>query len=280
VEVTGAIAVVRDRVRSARHEGRCIELVPTMGAFHEGHLALMRQARGAGGFVVVSLFVNPTQFRPGEDLSTYPREPERDRALAESEHVDLLFVPAVEEIYPPGFQTRVEVDALSRPLCGASRPGHFQGVATVVTKLFQIAQPDLAYFGEKDFQQLRLVERLVADLNMPVEIVPVPIVREADGVAMSSRNRLLSPEDRMAAQAIPRARAASLATFRSGERNAATIRSAALEALEAEPRCRADYVEVVDRETMAPIERCERPALLAIAAFFGQTRLIDNETLA
>jgi len=279
METVASIAAVRERLRTARRERRPIDLVPTMGAFHEGHLALMRRAAASGGFVVASLFLNPTQFRPGEDLASYPRDLARDQEKAARVGVELLFTPSVDEMYPPDFQTHVEVERISGPLCGATRPGHFRGVATVVTKLFQIVQPDRAYFGEKDFQQLRIIQRMTADLNIPVEIIPVPIVREADGLAMSSRNLMLSSEDRAAARALPEARAAVLAAFERGERHPTALRRVALDRLEAEPRCRVDYVEVVDRETLEPVERCERPTLLALAAFFGGTRLIDNAFL-
>lgn len=279
METVATVREARERITGARRQGQAIELVPTMGAFHAGHLALMRRAREAGGFLVVSLFVNPTQFGRGEDFTVYPRDLQRDQALAAAEGVQLIFAPSSEEMYPPAFQTTVEVAALSQPLCGGSRPGHFRGVATVVAKLFQILQPDRAYFGEKDFQQLRLVERMVSDLNMPVEIVPVPIVREADGLAMSSRNALLSPEDRAAARAVPEAWQAAVTAYAGGERNAAAIVEAARRRLAREPRCRIDYVAVVDRETLAPVERLDRPAQLALAAYFGTTRLIDNARL-
>lgn len=279
MEVVASVAAVREQVAAARGAGRAVELVPTMGAFHAGHLALMRRARDEGGLLVVSLFVNPTQFAPNEDFSRYPRDPERDRRLAQAEGVELIFSPDAAEMYPSGFSTHVEVEGLTDGLCGRSRPGHFRGVATVVTKLFQIFQPDRAYFGEKDFQQLRVVERLAADLNFPLRIVPVPIVREPDGVAMSSRNALLSPEDRRAARALPEAWQAALRAYEAGERDAGRLRAAALGRLEAEPRCRVDYVEVVDRESLQPLERVDRPVQLALAAFFGQTRLIDNARL-
>jgi pantoate--beta-alanine ligase len=279
METATRVNEVRERVRAARAAGRAVELVPTMGALHEGHAALIRRAVAAGGFTVVSLFVNPTQFGPGEDLDRYPRDLEGDWRQAAELGVDLLFAPPAEEIYPSGFQTRVEVERLSLPLEGASRPGHFRGVATVVTKLFQIVQPDRAYFGEKDFQQLRLVERLVRDLNMPVAIVPIQTVREADGLALSSRNRLLSSEERRAARAIPAAREAALQAFSAEERSAAALRRAALRPLEAEPLLRIDYVEVVDQQSLERIDRCDAPALLALAILAGRTRLIDNARL-
>jgi pantoate--beta-alanine ligase len=279
METVTTVREARDRIAAARRHGRAVELVPTMGSFHEGHLALMRQARAAGGYLVVSLFVNPTQFGKGEDFTVYPRDLERDQQLAAAEGAELIFAPSTAEMYPPGFQTAVEVVGLSQPLCGRSRPGHFRGVATVVTKLFQIVHPDRAYFGEKDFQQLRLVEQLVTDLNMPLNIVPVPTVREADGLAMSSRNALLSPKDRLAARAVPEAWQAALAEYRAGERRAAALVAAARRRLEAERGCQVDYVEVVDRETLAPVQLIDRPAQLALAARFGGVRLIDNARL-
>jgi pantoate--beta-alanine ligase len=250
-----------------------------MGAFHEGHLSLMRRARAECGFTVVSLFVNPTQFGPSEDLSRYPRDLGRDSALARGEGVDALFTPAVEEIYPPGFATYVEVERLGTGLCGRSRPHHFRGVATVVTKLLQIVQPNRAYFGRKDFQQLRLVQQLVSDLNIPTAIVPVPIVREPDGVAMSSRNAYLSPEQRVAARVLRRALLEAEAACAAGERDAATIQRRAQELVRAEPAAGLDYAEIVDAVSLEPVVTLERPALLALAAFFGPTRLIDNTVL-
>ncbi len=256
-----------------------VGLVPTMGAFHGGHLSLMRRARADADRVVVSLFVNPAQFGPGEDLNRYPRDPARDAALARSEGVDILFAPPVEAIYPPGFQTWVEVDELARPLCGAARPGHFRGVATVVTKLLQIVRPHRAYFGEKDYQQLKIVQRLVADLDMPVAIVPCPIVREPDGVALSSRNRRLTPEGRTAARALPESLSAATALFAASERAGPVLRAASLARLNAEPLVRVDYVEVVDAETLANLEQVDRPARLCVAALVGDVRLIDNAHL-
>jgi pantoate--beta-alanine ligase len=279
METVTTVAAVRDRVRAARAAGRTIALVPTMGAFHHGHLTLMRRAREGPAWVVVSLFVNPTQFNQRDDLDRYPRDPARDHCLAAAEGVELVFAPTPAEIYPAGYQTYVEPGPLSAPLCGATRPGHFRGVATVVTQLLNIVQPDRAYFGEKDFQQLRVIQQLVVDLKLPVTIVPVATVREADGLALSSRNALLAPAERQAARAMPAARQAALAAFSAGERDAAALRATALHVLRAEPLCRPDYVEVVDRETLQPLDRVDRPALLAFAAFFGSARLIDNAQL-
>jgi pantoate--beta-alanine ligase len=279
METLASICGVRESVRKARAAGFSVELIPTMGAFHEGHLELMRRAGGPERFVVVSLFLNPTQFNQSRDLETYPRDLASDLLRAESAGVDLVFTPAVEEMYPSGFQTWVDVERLSRPLCGAARPGHFRGVATVVAKLLQLVDPDRAYFGEKDFQQLRIVQQLVQDLNFRAEIVPVPTVREPDGLAMSSRNALLSPAERESARALPGARQAVLGAFAAGERHSAALLRGAKECLQRAPGCRIDYVEIVDRVSLEPLEVCTRPALFAAAAFFGSTRLVDNAQL-
>jgi pantoate--beta-alanine ligase len=279
VEVVTTVAALRERVSAARGAGHRIGVVPTMGAFHEGHLSLMRRARSECGFVVVTLFVNPTQFGPKEDLSRYPRDFQGDRAGAESTGVDLLFAPPVEEVYPAGFATYVSVERLTSSLCGASRPGHFRGVTTVVAKLFLMVQPDRAYFGEKDYQQLQVIRQMARDLDFPVEIVPCPIYREPDGLAMSSRNRYLSPEQRIAALALSRGLRSAEGRFAAGTRDADALTAAVRSILEAEPLARIDYVELVDAATLEPIERVERDALLAIAAFVGNTRLIDNVVL-
>jgi pantoate--beta-alanine ligase len=250
-----------------------------MGAFHEGHLSLMRRARAECSFVVVTLFVNPTQFGPQEDLSRYPRDPEGDRAMAEGTGADLLFAPPVEEVYPSGFATYVTVEALTQGLCGASRPTHFRGVTTVVAKLFNMLQPDRAYFGEKDYQQLQVIKRMTRDLDLPVEIVPCSIVREADGLAMSSRNRYLSPKQRESGLALSRGLAAARAAFTAGEREASRLINAAREVMEAAPGLRVDYVELADAENLAPVSLVTEPTLLAVAAYLGNTRLIDNTVL-
>jgi pantoate--beta-alanine ligase len=250
--------------------------VPTMGYLHEGHLSLVRRARAENDRVAVSIFVNPTQFGPHEDYARYPRDLERDLRLLEPLGVDLVFVPSVEEMYPPGFQTWVIVEEVSRPLEGASRPGHFRGVATVVTKLFNILQPDRAYFGQKDAQQTVVIRRMVQDLNIPVEIVICPTVREPDGLAMSSRNTYLNPEERRAATALFRALQAAKARYEAGERDAERLREAMREVIRAEPLARIDYVSVAHPETLQELERVEGPALLSLAVYIGTTRLIDN----
>jgi pantoate--beta-alanine ligase len=250
--------------------------VPTMGYLHEGHLSLVRRARAENDRVAVSIFVNPTQFGPHEDYARYPRDLERDLRLLEPLGVDLVFVPSVEEMYPPGFQTWVIVEEVSRPLEGASRPGHFRGVAMVVAKLFNILQPDRAYFGQKDAQQTVVIRRMVQDLNIPVEIVICPTVREPDGLAMSSRNTYLNPEERRAATVLFRALQAAKARYEAGERDAERLREAMREVIRAEPLARIDYVSVAHPETLQELERVEGPALLSLAVYIGTTRLIDN----
>ena len=250
--------------------------VPTMGYLHEGHLSLVRRARAENDRVAVSIFVNPTQFGPHEDYARYPRDLERDLRLLEPLGVDLVFVPSVEEMYPPGFQTWVIVEEVSRPLEGASRPGHFRGVTTVVAKLFNILQPDRAYFGQKDAQQTVVIRRMVQDLNIPVEIVICPTVREPDGLAMSSRNTYLNPEERRAATVLFRALQAAKARYEAGERDAEGLREAMRGVIRAEPLARIDYVSVADPETLQELERVEGPALLSLAVYIGTTRLIDN----
>ncbi len=250
--------------------------VPTMGYLHEGHLSLVRRARAENDHVAVSIFVNPTQFGPHEDYNRYPRDLERDLRLLEPLGVDLVFAPSVEEMYPPGFQTWVIVEEVSRPLEGAARPGHFRGVATVVTKLFNIVQPDRAYFGQKDAQQAVVIRRMVQDLNIPVEIVVCPTVREPDGLAMSSRNTYLNPEERRAATVLFRALQAAKARYEQGERDAERLREAMREVIQAEPLARLDYVSVADPETLQELDRVEDRALLSLAVYIGKTRLIDN----
>lgn len=279
MDIVSTVSELRDRVRRARAEGLTIGVVPTMGAFHEGHLELMRRARSECGYVVVTLFVNPTQFGANEDLSRYPRDLEADAAGAGSTGADVLFAPPVEEVYPPGSRTWVTVEGLTAGLCGASRPTHFRGVTTVVAKLFNMVLPDRAYFGEKDFQQLRVIRQMTRDLDFPIQIVPCPIVRESDGLAMSSRNRYLSPEQRGAGLVLRRALLAAEAAFLSGERDGERLRAMARRTLEGEPRVKLDYLELVDTEELEPVVRVDSPALMAGAIFVGSTRLIDNLVL-
>jgi pantoate--beta-alanine ligase len=267
------------RIWRSQQASRSVGFVPTMGYLHEGHLALVRRARAENETVVVSIFVNPLQFGPQEDYDRYPRDLDRDLYLLERESVDAVFAPSVSEMYPSGFSTAVVVTGpIAERLEGEARPGHFRGVATVVTRLFGLVQPQRAYFGWKDAQQVLVVQRLVQDLALPVDIVPLPTVREADGLAMSSRNVYLSPGERVAASAIPRALFAALERFRSGERAAAALRDLVRRTLTTTP-VRLEYVSVSDLETFQEVEYVERPALLLVAAWIGTTRLIDNVLL-
>ncbi len=280
MRVVGTVAELREWSRGVRQAGGAVGLVPTMGALHEGHLSLVREAERRGDRVAVSVFVNPTQFGPGEDFERYPRTFEADCAMLEREGVEVVFAPGVGEMYPAGAAaTFVEVAGLSDRLDGASRPGHFRGVATVVTKLFAASEPERAYFGQKDAAQVAVLRRMVADLLLPVDLVVCPIVREADGLAMSSRNRYLSAEERGRALALSRAVRAGEAAFRAGERGAERVADAARRELESAPGVRVDYVAVVDWATLEPVERVEAGCLLAVAAWVGQTRLLDNAIL-
>jgi len=273
------IAEMRAACAEARRGGKRLGFVPTMGALHEGHLSLVRAARAQCDAVAVSIFVNPTQFGPNEDFSKYPRSFERDRELLEAEGVDSLFAPSVEEMYPKGAVTFVTVEGLSGKLCGRSRPGHFRGVTTVVAKLFNIVQPDLAFFGQKDAAQVVIVKKMVRDLDLPVEIVVCPIVREADGLALSSRNAYLDAEQRRSATVLCRALRQVEELAGKGERRSAALIEAAQRVFREEPSVRVDYVEIVDNESLDPVEDVSRGALVAVAAFVGATRLIDNIVL-
>jgi pantoate--beta-alanine ligase len=288
------IVPLREQLKDARFtaakEGKQIKvaLVPTMGYLHEGHASLLRKARAENDLVVLSIFVNPIQFGPNEDFERYPRDPEKDRALAEREGVDFVFLPTVEEMYPEPTRTHIKVDGLTDVLCGASRPGHFDGVTTVVGKLFHIVQPDRAYFGQKDAQQVAVITRMVEDLNFDIEVIPCPIVREADGLALSSRNVYLSPEERQAALVLSRsledarAKAEGQTPVTAGE-----LREEIREKISAEPLANIDYVEVSDFPELSPLAEDERVdaagrqkgVLIAVAVKFGTTRLIDNVIL-
>jgi pantoate--beta-alanine ligase len=276
VIVVETIADVRAACNDVRARGGTVGFVPTMGYFHEGHRSLMRAARTAHDAVVVSLFVNPTQFGPNEDLDAYPRDLDADRAVAIAEGVDVLFMPGVAEMYPEGARTSVHVAELTEGLCGASRPGHFDGVTTVVAKLFSIVGPCTAYFGRKDAQQLAVVRRMTADLDLPVAVVGCPLIREPDGVAMSSRNAYLSSDDRRRATVLIRALRSAADAVISGERDAAALREVLAGVLATEPAVRVDYAEIVDASTLQRVERIERDTLIALAASVGTTRLIDN----
>jgi pantoate--beta-alanine ligase len=270
---------MRARSLAWRQAGQEIALVPTMGYFHEGHLSLMRYGRDRGGRVVVSLFVNPTQFGPNEDLARYPRNLEGDAALAGEVGVDALYTPGAAAMYPEGYQTYVTVENLAKPLCGASRPGHFRGVATVVLKLFNQVQPHLAIFGEKDYQQLAVINRMVADLNVPVEIVGRPIVREADGLALSSRNTYLSPEERRSALCLSRALTAARRLVSARKNHREEILAVVRQLISQEPHTRIDYLALVNPDTLEDVETVSGSARLALAVWVGNTRLIDNALL-
>ncbi len=267
---------MRARVEDLRRDGRVIAVVPTMGALHEGHLELLRNARKRADIVILTIFVNPTQFGPNEDLAKYPRDEAGDLAKAQTCGIDLAFCPDASAMYPQGAQTFIEVRELQQPLCGVSRPGHFAGVATIVAKLFHITKPHVAVFGEKDYQQLAVIRRMVRDLDFGIEIVSQPIIREADGLAMSSRNAYLSPEGRQTALGLSRGLAAAEALVRSGERDAAKLVAAATAQLAG---ARIDYVELRDATELSEVTTLAQPAVLAVAAFVGATRLIDNRVL-
>lgn len=274
--VEETIAGVRAAVEAARRAGHRIGLVPTMGALHAGHAALIRAARAECGFVVVSIFVNPKQFGPREDYQKYPRTPEADRELAADAGADLIFAPSVAEMYPEPALTIVEVQELSAVLCGPGRPGHFRGVCTVVTKLFNIVRPDLAVFGAKDYQQAVIVRQLVRDLNFPITIRVEPTVREPDGLALSSRNRYLSAEERAEARRIYWALRGVARRAEAGEVDVARLEAALETELADIPGARVEYARIMDAETLQPMTRLDRPAVAAVAVWLGTTRLIDN----
>jgi pantoate--beta-alanine ligase len=279
--VVTAVAPLREAVADARRRGLSVGLVPTMGALHEGHLSLIAAARAETGCVVVSIFVNPTQFGPREDFGRYPRPLGRDLELCGRAGVDLVFHPEPAVMYPPGYRTFVEVTGLQDVLEGAARPGHFRGVATVVLKLFNLVGPDRAYFGQKDGQQARLIRQMVHDLNVPVEVRVVPTVREPDGLALSSRNQYLEADQRRRAAVLYRALAEARARIEAGERDAARVRRAMADLITATPGAVLDYAAVVDADTLEPLDSLPpgRPVLLALAVKFGATRLIDNVPL-
>jgi pantoate--beta-alanine ligase len=274
------IGGMKAEARGQSAAGRTIGLVPTMGALHEGHLSLVRESLRSAAVTVVSVFVNPLQFGAGEDFTKYPRDIEQDAALLEKEGVDVLFLPEAAEMYPPGFQTAVEVARLQENLCGASRPGHFKGVATVVLKLLNIVRPDFAFFGQKDAQQAVVLMRLAADLNLDVAVRIMPIVREPDGLAMSSRNAYLSPTERRAAPVLSRSLAEARRVFEAGERRAAEITGRVRDVIAGEPAARTDYIETVGWPDLACLDIIDRDALVALAVRIGGTRLIDNTILS
>ncbi len=279
MKICSTISETRAACRDARASRKRLGVVPTMGALHEGHLSLVRAAKAQYDAIAVSIFVNPTQFGPTEDLSKYPRQFDRDRQLLEKEGVEILFAPSVEEIYPHNQVSWVLVEGLSEKLDGRSRPGHFRGVTTIVAKLFNILEPDAAFFGQKDAAQLAVIRRMVRDLNSPVEIVACPIVRESDGLAMSSRNAYLNREERGRALVLERSLQQVQREFQAGERIAAKLISAAKEVFAREPQVVLDYFEIVDPDTLDPVERISQKTLVAVAAYIGSTRLIDNLVL-
>jgi len=279
MRVVEGVDAMRAEAAEARAEGKKISFVPTMGALHDGHRALLRRARGLGGLLVMSIFVNPAQFGPGEDYEEYPRDTEGDLETARKEGVDVVFMPAPVEIYPAGFSEWVEPGPLAERLCGASRPGHFRGVATVVARLFEIVAPDVAFFGLKDYQQLLVIRRMVRELGLGVRIEGVETVREADGLAMSSRNSYLAPEERRAALCIPRALSAAREAFEAGTRSGGAIIEKMKKIIENQPGAVIEYISVSDPETLEELEDIKGRALAALAVRIGRTRLIDNALL-
>lgn len=273
------VATIAETRAALRELPRPHGLVPTMGYLHEGHLSLVRQARADNATVSASIFVNPTQFGPSEDFTTYPRNEERDLALLAKAGTDLVYMPPVDAVYPPGFDTYVTVGALTEPLEGEARPGHFRGVATVVAKLFNVLQPDRAYFGQKDAQQALVITKMAHDLDFPVEVVVMPTIRESDGLALSSRNVYLSPPERQAALSLSRALQAAERLYQSGERDAARLRGAMSAILAAEPLAVPEYVSVADSRTLLELDTIDGPALASLAVRVGRTRLIDNVVL-
>ena len=280
MQIIKTVEELRPIIQEWRSQGLSVGLVPTMGYLHAGHKSLIVKAVSENDRVVVSDFVNPTQFGANEDLSTYPRDLERDAAVCQEAGASLVFHPEPEEMYAPDSCTFVDMDSLTKGLCGKSRPTHFRGVCTVVCKLFHIVTPDRAYFGQKDAQQLAVIRRMVRDLNFGISIVGCPIVREADGLAMSSRNAYLGEEERKAALILHSSLALGEKMLEDGERDARKVREAILGRLNTEPLARVDYVELVDAESLEPVEKAEKPILAAIAVYIGQTRLIDNFTFA
>lgn len=276
MKVVTTVAEVREVVKAWKKEGKTVGFVPTMGYLHEGHGSLISAARKGNDKVVVSIFVNPMQFGPTEDLESYPRDLEKDSAYCESLGADLIFHPEASEMYQEGFSTYVDMSVLTEELCGLSRPVHFRGVCTVVSKLFHIVQPDRAYFGQKDAQQLAIIRHMVEDLNMDIEIIGCPIVREEDGLAKSSRNTYLSKEERQAALVLSKSIFYGRKMVEDGETDAKVVLKAMKEMIEKEPLAKIDYVKAVDARTMQQIDTVQKPMLVAIAVYIGKTRLIDN----
>jgi len=279
VEVFTTVKEMKAYVRAVKQRRETICLVPTMGYLHKGHTDLMRMGRGLADHLVISIFVNPTQFGPKEDLAKYPRDFERDSGLAEEVGVECIFYPETLEMYPPGYATYVNVEEITETLCGLSRPTHFRGVTTVVAKLFNIVEPDVSVFGEKDYQQLTVIRKMVKDLDMNVRVVSHPTVREDDGLAMSSRNRYLSPSQRKNALVLIGSLRRARELVRGGEHDAAKIQAMAVDMISSTPECAVDYVEIVDPDTLCPVDRIDGRAVMALAVKVGSTRLIDNAEL-
>jgi pantoate--beta-alanine ligase len=276
MEVIKTINKMKEMVSRTRRVGKTIAFVPTMGYFHDGHLSLMKEGRRRGDLLIVSLFVNPTQFSPSEDFKNYPRDFERDGKMAEEVGVDILFTPDADEMYPSDYQTIVRVERVTQGLCGKSRPTHFQGVATVVLMLFEIVMPHVAIFGEKDYQQLITIQQMVRDLHLSVEVVGMPTIRESDGLAMSSRNQYLHPEERKAALALCRSLQKAKELLQKGERKADQILQEVEAILQSEPLIRIDYVQICDAKTLQEVKQIEKDVVVALATYLGETRLIDN----
>ncbi|MCD6192052.1 MAG: pantoate--beta-alanine ligase [Candidatus Aminicenantes bacterium] len=280
MKVCRKIDEIRQHLQADKTSGRTIGFVPTMGYLHEGHLSLVRESLNLTDRTVVSIFVNPTQFGPREDYHQYPRNLERDINILQKLGVDYLFAPSVEEMYPPGYQTYVEVTELQNKLCGRSRPGHFRGVCTIVLKLFNIIQPDWAFFGQKDAQQAIIIQKMVTDLHLTTRIKVLPIVRDKDGLALSSRNTYLNPQERQAALVLYKSLQLAQQLFAAGERNATVIKQAMIDLIQQEPLAKIDYVAIVEMENLGELKEIKEPALVALAVFINRVRLIDNIILS
>ena len=279
MDIIRSVTEMRKRVVSAQAAGQTISFVPTMGFLHQGHLSLLEEGRRRGDLLVLSIFINPTQFGPGEDLDDYPRDLEQDSQLAQQAGVDIIFSPEAKDMYPPGYATYVDVEGISETLCGTSRPGHFRGVCTIVSKLFNIIQPQVAIFGNKDFQQLAVIKRMTLDMNLPVEILGLPIFREADGLAMSSRNVYLSPDQRRQALVLSQSLATAKELVAAGELDCATIIVQLKKYIDQQPDVRIDYVQICHQLTLEDQNRVDADSVLLLAVFIGKTRLIDNSFL-
>jgi pantoate--beta-alanine ligase len=276
MEIIATVKEMQQRSEQLRQKGKTIAFVPTMGYLHEGHLALMREGKNRGDVLIISIFVNPTQFGPKEDYEQYPRDMQHDLKLAQNVGVDIIFTPSAQEMYPDGFQTFVEVEGVTQNLCGISRPGHFRGVTTIVAKLFNIVKPHVALFGQKDYQQLITIKRMVEDLNMDTEAIGIPTVRERDGLAMSSRNAYLSPKKRKEAAQLHRALRKGEELFRQGNKNSATLLTTVRGIIEEIKPTKIDYINICDAHTLEDIEEIKDEAIIAMAVQIGKTRLIDN----